>query len=46
MTTTEIQKEAILKVYSGEDWKKRLQKMKPNQVTAIYLRLQGQGKIK
>ena len=40
------QKEALLAVYPGEAWKQRVQKMTTAQITAIYLRLKGQGKIK
>lgn len=44
--TIEQQREALLTVYSGEDWKKRVKKMSPTQLTSIYLRLKAQGKVK
>lgn len=39
-------KEALLAVYPGDAWRQRVQKMTAAQITAIYLRLKGQGKIK
>lgn len=38
-------KEALLAVYPGDAWKQRVQKMTTGQITAIYLRLKGQGKV-
>ncbi len=46
MQPTEVQKEALLSVYSGEAWKQKVQRMKTAQISAIYLRLKEQGKIK
>lgn len=46
MATTEQQKTALIDVYSGDAWKMKVRKMSSAQITAIYLRLKGQGKIK
>lgn len=40
------QKEALLDVYAGPAWRERVRKMSAAQISAIYLRLKGQGKVK
>lgn len=41
-----MQQEALLSVYPGDAWKQKVKKMPAAQISAIYLRLKGQGKIK
>lgn len=38
-------REALLAAYPGDSWKYKVKKMSDSQVTAVYLRLKGQGKI-
>jgi hypothetical protein len=45
VSTTETYKAALLTVYSGDAWKQKVKKMSEKQITAIYLRLKGQGKL-
>lgn len=40
------QREALMKVYTGPAWIQKVKKMTEAQVTAIYLRLKSQGKLK
>lgn len=41
----EAKREAVKGVYSGEKWKTKVDEMTDEQVTAIYSRLKGQGKV-
>lgn len=36
----------LFSAYSGDKWKKKIEKMPDNQVIAIYKRLESQGKLK
>lgn len=36
----------VTSVYKGEGWKKKVQKMSDSQVTAIYMSLKKQGKVR
>lgn len=38
-------REELLKFYTTQSWKEKQQKMTDAQITAIYLRLKGQGKL-
>jgi hypothetical protein len=40
------QKEALLAVYPSDAWEQRVRKMSSAQISAIYLRLKEQGKVK
>lgn len=40
------EREAVKNVYSGSTrWAEKVDKMSPNQVTAIYLRFKAEGKL-
>lgn len=41
----EQKREALKGAYVGPGWLKKVKAMKPNQVTAVYLRLKAQGRI-
>jgi hypothetical protein len=43
--TTEQQREALKKAYTGPAWIKRVNKMPDDQVAAIYLNLKRQNKL-
>jgi hypothetical protein len=43
---TDIQREAVKGAYSGDKWLKKVASMSDSQITAIYLRLKAEGKIK
>jgi hypothetical protein len=38
-------REALKGAYSGDKWAKKVDGMSDSQVTAMYLRLKGQGKV-
>jgi hypothetical protein len=38
-------KEAIKKVYPTSSWAQRVDKMRPDQATAVYIRLRNQAKL-
>lgn len=38
--------EQVMKAYSGEEWRNKVRRMRPDQIAAIYLRLKAQGKLK
>lgn len=40
------EREAVMNAYGGSEWKKKVEKMPDYQVTAVYLRLKDQGRIK
>jgi len=40
------EKEALFAVNPCDAWKQRVKKMSPAQISAIYLRLKEQGKVK
>lgn len=37
---------AVAGAYSGEAWATKVKKMSESQITAVYLRLKAQGKVK
>lgn len=39
------EREALKKAYDSKDWAKRVDKMRDDQVHAIYMRLKNQNKI-
>jgi len=39
------EREELKKVYPNPRWKEKVDKMSPDQVTAIYIRLRSQGKL-
>lgn len=43
--TIEQQRRLIAKAYPGTSWEIRVQRMKPEQVTAIFLRMKREGKL-
>lgn len=45
MTIQEM-KDAILKVYKSDSWKRKVEKMHESQITAVYLRFVKVGIIK
>lgn len=38
-------RKAVMGAYAGKKWKDKVDKMSDDQVTAIYIRLKGQGKV-
>lgn len=44
--STELMREAIKKVYPGEKWKKKVEKMSDNQVIAIYYKMLNSRELK
>lgn len=42
---TQQKREALKGAYSGERWAEKVDKMPPEQVTAMYLRLKSQAKV-
>jgi hypothetical protein len=42
----EQMRKAIEKVYPGDKWKKRVDKMSPNQILAVYNRMLDSRKLK
>ena len=43
--TTEQMRQALLRAYSGEAWKKKVIKMHTDQIFVVYTRLKNAGKI-
>jgi hypothetical protein len=41
----EQKREAVRTAYDGDKWKKKVDGMTDDQVTAIYIRLKSQGKV-
>lgn len=46
MGTESRERAEVSNAYDGKDWKRRVKNMPDNQITAIYLRLKAQGRIK
>jgi hypothetical protein len=42
----ELKKDAIEKAYPGEKWKKKVAKMSPNQILAVYNRMLDSRQLK
>lgn len=42
---TDQKRDAVRGAYSGDKWKKKVDDMSDDQVTAIYIRLKAQGKV-
>ena len=42
---TNQEREELKKVYSSKKWAEKVDRMRPDQVTAIYIRLRSQGKL-
>lgn len=38
-------RETVKGAYSGDKWKQKVDSMPDDQVTAVYIRLKGQGKV-
>ena len=43
--TTEQMRQALLRAYSGEGWKRKVNNMPPDQIFVVYTRLKNTGKI-
>lgn len=43
--TTEQMRQALLRAYSGEGWKKKVLKMPADQIFVVYTRIKNAGKI-
>lgn len=41
----EQKRKAVRQAYPSDKWKKKVDEMTDDQVTAIYIRLKGQGKV-
>ena len=39
------QRQAIARVYASPSWKKKVENMPDDQVVAVYLKFEGQGKL-
>lgn len=46
MASDDQKKDKVLNAYPGKWWKDKVRHMRPDQITAIYLRLENQGKTK
>lgn len=46
MPTESKERAAVSAAYSGDKWAQRVKKMPDDQISAIYLRLKAQGKIR
>lgn len=46
MATVQEERTSLASVYPGRAWSDKVRRMSDSQVTAIYLRLKQQGKIK
>lgn len=45
MSETDQYREELKKAYPSDQWAKKVDAMRPDQVTAIYIRLRSQGKL-